>query len=96
MSSWFLPRVVTLRQFRDVYLMPSHSGRAFVELYYLLSPPMADFIAADEGLRSVARSFLEPIATATEALLGAGREPVGPMGWLGASVILLCGWRRDS
>jgi C1A family cysteine protease len=67
------PRVVTLREFRDVYLMPSHSGRAFVELYYTLSPPMADVIAADEGLRTGARAVLAPVVTASETLLGAGR-----------------------
>jgi C1A family cysteine protease len=90
------PRVVTLREFRDVYLLPSHSGRAFVELYYTLSPPMADVIAADEGLRTGARAVLAPVVAASETLLGAGREPVGLLGWLGAAVILLCGAGRGS
>jgi len=90
------PRVVTLREFRDVYLMPSHSGRAFVELYYTLSPPMADVIAADEGLRTGARAVLAPVVTASETLLGAGRETVGLLGWLGAAVMLLCGAGRGS
>ena len=62
----------------------------------LFSPPMADVIAADEGLRSVARSVLEPIAAASETLLGAGREPAGLLGWLGAAVILLRRWRQGS
>jgi hypothetical protein len=90
------PRVVTLREFRDVYLLPSHSGRAFVELYYTLSPPMADVIAADEGLRTGARAVLAPVVTASETLLGAGRETVGLLGWLGAAVMLLCGAGRGS
>jgi C1A family cysteine protease len=90
------PRVVTLREFRDVYLMPSHSGRAFVELYYTLSPPMADVIAADEGLRTGARAVLAHVVTASETLLGAGRETVGLLGWLGAAVMLLCGAGRGS
>jgi hypothetical protein len=90
------PRVVTLREFRDVYLMPSHSGRAFVELYYALSPPLADVIAADEGLRIGARAVLAPAVAASETLLGAGREAAGFMGWLGAAVILLCGAGRGS
>jgi hypothetical protein len=90
------PRVVTLRQFRDVYLMPSHSGRAFVELYYVLSPPLADVIAADEQLRIGARAVLAPAVAASETLLGAGREAVGLAGWLGAAVILLCGAGRGS
>lgn len=89
------PRVVTLREFRDLYLMPSSSGRAFVELYHILSPPMADVIAADEGLRAGARAVLAPIADATDALLGAKTETVGMLGWLGAAALLLCGIRRD-
>ena len=90
------PRVVTLREFRDVYLMPSHSGRAFVELYYTLSPPMADVIAADEGLRTGVRAVLAPVVAASETLLGAGRESAGLLGWLGAAVILFCGAGRGS
>ncbi len=90
------PKVVTLREFRDVYLLPSHSGRAFVELYYTLSPPMADVIASDEGLRTGARAVLAPAVAASETLLGAGREAVGLLGWLGAAVILLCGAGRGS
>jgi C1A family cysteine protease len=90
------PRVVTLREFRDVYLLPSHSGRAFVELYYTLSPPMADIIAADEGLRTGVRAVLAPVVAASETLLGAGRETAGLLGWLGAAVILFCGAGRGS
>ncbi len=88
------PRVVTLREFRDVYLLPSRSGRAFVELYYTLSPPMADVIAADEGLRTGVRAVLAPVVAASETLLGAGREAVGLLGWLGAAIILFCGAGR--
>jgi hypothetical protein len=90
------PRVVTLREFRDVYLVPSHSGRAFVELYYALSPPLADVIAADEGLRIGARAMLAPAVAASETLLGAGREAMGLIGWLGAAAILLCGAGRGT
>ena len=90
------PRVATLREFRDVYLLPSRSGRAFVELYYALSPPMADVIAADEGLRTATRAVLVPVVAASETLLGAGREAVGLFGWLGAAMILLCGAGRGS
>jgi C1A family cysteine protease len=90
------PRVVTLREFRDVYLVPSLSGRAFVEIYYALSPPIADVIAADEGLRTGVRAVLAPAVAASETLLGAGRETVGLVGWLGAAVTLLCGAGRRS
>lgn len=89
------PRVVTLQEFRDVYLRPSVSGRAFVELYYALSPSLADLIAADEDLRAGARAMLTPIADASDALLGANAETVGMLGWIGAAALLLCGIRRD-
>jgi hypothetical protein len=89
------PRVVTLREFRDRYLMPSFTGRAFVELYHLLSPPMAEAIAADEGLRAGVRAVLAPIADAADTALGAKTETVGMLGGLGAAALLLCGIRRD-
>jgi len=88
------PRVVALREFRDLYLLPSTSGRVFVELYYALSPPLADRVAADENLRAAARAVLAPVADASDALLGAGSRTVGIFGWLGAAVILLCGIGR--
>ncbi|MGE5844833.1 MAG: Ig-like domain-containing protein, partial [Syntrophaceae bacterium] len=90
------PRVATLRAFRDTFLLPSHSGRAFVELYYALSPPLADVIAADEGLRTGARALLAPAVAASGMLLGAGREAVGLAGWLGAVIVLVCGAGRAS
>jgi C1A family cysteine protease len=90
------PRVVTLREFRDVYLMPSRSGRAFVELYYALSPPMADVIAADESMKTGVRAVLAPVVAASETLLAAGHEAVGLIGWLGAAFILFCGAGRGS
>jgi hypothetical protein len=87
--------VVTLREFRDRYLMPSSTGRAFVELYHMLSPPMAEAIAADEGLRAGVRAVLAPIADAADTALGAKTETVGMLGGLGAAALLLCGIRRD-
>ncbi|NPV05479.1 MAG: hypothetical protein HPY67_12190 [Syntrophaceae bacterium] len=88
------PRVAALREFRDVYLLPSTSGRAFVELYRVLSPPLADRIASDEGLRAAVRAVLAPVADAGDALLGAGTRTVGICGWLGAAAVLLCGAGR--
>lgn len=38
------PEVETLRRFRDSVLLPSWAGRFFVKVYYLLSPPVADYL----------------------------------------------------
>jgi len=59
-SSWE-PHVVTLRQFRDEYLLTNKLGTRFVETYYRFSPPMADYIAEHDNLRSVARIGLAPL-----------------------------------
>jgi cysteine-rich repeat protein len=59
-SSWE-PHVVTLRQFRDEYLLKNKLGTEFVEIYYRFSPPMADYIAEHDNLRSVARIGLAPL-----------------------------------
>jgi len=57
-----------LREFRDVVLLKSNMGSQFVALYYQLSPPIADFIAGNELLRTMVRELLvDPIVWIVEA-----------------------------
>ena len=57
-----------LREFRDVVLLESTLGSQFVSLYYQVSPPIADFIAGNELLRTVVRELLvDPIVWMVEA-----------------------------
>jgi hypothetical protein len=50
--------IAILRDFRDEYLMPNPAGRAFVKIYYNTSPPLANVIRENEGLRTVVRNGL--------------------------------------
>jgi hypothetical protein len=51
-----------LRDFRDEVLMQSAAGRELVDCYYACSPPVADFIARHDVLRTVVREgFVDPI-----------------------------------
>jgi len=62
-AAWGSPMaadVVTLRSFRDRYLMTWAPGRLFVDAYYTVSPPLADLIADHEGLRTAVRVALWP------------------------------------
>jgi len=55
------PQVQLLRELRDHYLLPHAAGRAFVALYYTLSPPVAKLIASSEALRAIVRVALTPL-----------------------------------
>jgi hypothetical protein len=65
-------QIDVLREFRDVVLLESDAGSQFVALYYQLSPPVADFIAGNELLRTLVRELLvDPfvwLVEATEAI----------------------------
>jgi hypothetical protein len=61
-GSKFEKHVQILRQLRDVYLLPYRIGHAFVNAYYKYSPPVADFIAAHDTLRTMVRWSLLPLA----------------------------------
>jgi hypothetical protein len=51
-----------LRDFRDQVLLKNPLGSRFVEAYYKLSPPIADFIAKNDFLRAIVReSFIDPV-----------------------------------
>ncbi len=60
-GSYLHPQVQILREFRDTRLLTTAPGRAFVALYYRLSPPVAGFIAQHAALRLLARLLLTPI-----------------------------------
>ncbi len=60
-GSYLHPHVQILRTFRDTRLLTNAPGRAFVNLYYRLSPPVADFIAQHETLKILVRLLLTPI-----------------------------------
>ena len=67
------PQVRYLRAFRDQYLLTNEPGRKFVELYYTVSPPVADFIREHASLREIVRTGLEPLVTISRWLV---TEPV--------------------
>ena len=57
-----------LREFRDTVLLESTLGSQFVSLYYQTSPPIADFIAGNEILRTLVRELLvDPIVWVVDA-----------------------------
>jgi hypothetical protein len=55
------PEVALLRAFRDSWLLTNSPGRIFVEFYYWISPPIADFISRDESLKRITRMALMPM-----------------------------------
>jgi hypothetical protein len=60
-GSYFEPHVEILRKFRDLRLLPSKPGYAFVKLYYRYSPPIAAVIGEHESLKVLVRAGLMPL-----------------------------------
>jgi len=54
--------VLHLRRFRDTRLLPSRAGTVAVRIYYLLSPPIARWLArSPAACRAVRKRVLDPI-----------------------------------
>jgi hypothetical protein len=88
-GSYLHPRVQVLRDFRDQYLMTNDPGRAFVQWYYQVSPPMAEIIADNEMLRLLARGVLTPVVYGVQYPgLGAGLLLLGFIGLRGYRRVL--------
>ena len=50
-----------LREFRDEYLLTNLLGQGLVDVYYTISPPIAEFITEHPGLKPVVRAGLMPV-----------------------------------
>ena len=50
--------VVMLRKFRNQFLLSSEIGTEFTKMYYMISPPIAEFISKSEILKQIVRNFL--------------------------------------
>ena len=74
-GSGLAPEVLTLREFRDRYLLTNGPGQAFVDWYYRVSPPVAAFIAEHESLKTAVRWGLTPIVGAVKYPTAALADP---------------------
>lgn len=68
-------RLNILCGFRDNHLLPNPAGKAFVDLYYSLSPPAADFISRHDSLRTLARLGLAPLVVLSWGIMKFGPLP---------------------
>lgn len=71
-GSPFEPHVQKLRQFRDVYLKSNAAGRAFVEFYYSVSPPIAKWIKDKPLIKTAVRGALWPLYAMAEIMIRFG------------------------
>jgi hypothetical protein len=89
-GSYLHPQVQILRDFRDTRLLTNAAGRAFVALYYRLSPPVAAVIARHASLRLLVRLLLTPVVLAVAHPAAAGLLLLAFVGGLAGRVR----WRK--
>jgi hypothetical protein len=75
-----------LREFRDEYLLTNPLGQAFVDFYYKVSPPIAEFITEHPSLKPIVRAALVP-AVAMSAVV-VNTTPVEKMTIVGLLVVV--------
>jgi hypothetical protein len=61
--------IQALREFRDEYLVSSTVGKALVDFYYTVSPPIAKFITEHPNLKPVVRAGLVPVVAVSDVVV---------------------------
>jgi uncharacterized repeat protein (TIGR02543 family) len=88
-----------LREFRDEYLLTNTVGRALVDIYYRVSPPIAEFIIEHPSLKPIVRAGLLPtVAMSTVAVNTTPVEKMAIIGLLALVSVAVAIWatRRRS
>ena len=85
--------VVLLREFRDNVLLTNRYGSWFVNTYYKLSPPAAQFISGHPYLKPVVRVALLPfVSIASVALYTTLLQKL--LLTVSVTIVLLMAWRK--
>ncbi len=79
-----------LREFRDEYLLTSALGQALVDLYYRVSPPIAEFITEHPSLKPIVRVGLLPaVAMSAVAVNTTPAEKMAIVGLLALGPVVI-------
>jgi len=81
-------QIDVLRDVRDVYLLNNAAGTAFVDVYYRLSPSVADVIARVPLLAALVRVVLAPVVLAGRLALASPWVAAALAAMAGASLML--------
>jgi hypothetical protein len=88
-----------LREFRDEYLLTNPVGSTLVDIYYRVSPPIAEFITGHPSLKPIVRAGLVPaVAMSTVVVNTTPAEKAAIVGLLLLLSVALALWatrRRD-
>lgn len=90
------PRIVLLREFRDLVLDKSEIGRRLISLYYRVSPGLAETLEGNDKARMLVRMLLYPLsflAGMAVFLTKQGLLPLAGWGSLLMFASLLAAWR---
>jgi hypothetical protein len=60
--------IQVLRRFRDECLLTNSLGTALVDLYYKVSPPIAEFITEHPSLKPIVRGALLPFVVMSKLI----------------------------
>jgi hypothetical protein len=66
-----------LREFRDKYLLTNPLGQGLVDVYYRISPPIADFITDHPSLKPIVRAGLMPVVAMCSIVLDVVPQSTG-------------------
>ena len=82
-----------LRGFRDEYLLTNPIGQALVDIYYKISPPIAEFITQHPSLKPMVRTGLVPaVAMSTVVVNTTPAEKIAIVGLLVLASLAVAIW----
>jgi len=86
-----------LRDFRDGFLMTGLPGRTFVDLYYSISPAIAQFVTDHPGFKPIVRAGLGPAVAMSAVVVNTSQaEKAAAVGLLALLSLAVMAWVTTS